>query len=102
MMMRRGRRGRCAKEGGGARQRCSDAAPNKFNVSALEGLSVKQGCPCMFLTHSACRSLLFVIEVKHAPRFEFPFMADFVGSEVRQIVLSGNHWHATPRVTCCW
>jgi hypothetical protein len=54
----------------------------------------------MFFTHSDSRSLLFVIEVKHAPRFEFPFVADFVGSEVRQIVLSGNR--ATPRVTCCW
>lgn len=62
------------------------------NSSVLAWLSVKLCCECMFLIHSeiSYSRLLFVIEVNHATSFGFPFVADFVGSEVRQIVLSGK------------
>jgi hypothetical protein len=98
----------CAKEGGSGKAALHAVAAVSRGAQQIQCMRTRAALGRAglfffgFFTHSACRSHQFVIEVKHAPRFEFPFVADFVGSEVRQIVLSGNHWHATPRVTCCW
>ena len=92
------------KEGGGKAALLAVAAVSRraqqIQCIRTRGALGQAGLPVHVFNPLCLRSLLFVIEVKHAPRFEFPFVADFVGSEVRQIVLSGNHWHVTPRVTC--